>query len=45
VVTKANKVYSFGWNNSGELGIGNTTQKNTPTLVNKTFNGNIIDIS
>jgi uncharacterized repeat protein (TIGR02543 family) len=45
--TKANKLYSWGRNNNGQLGLGNFSDTSTPSLININFNSGeeIIDIS
>lgn len=44
IAANNNKVYSFGWNNRGQLGLGDTTNRNIPTLINYQFDGNITNI-
>ena len=41
-LTESGKVYAWGLNDYGQLGIGNTTNKNVPTLVSGAWNGNKI---
>jgi len=38
-LTESGKVYAWGLNQYGQLGIGNTTNKNVPTLVTGALNG------
>jgi alpha-tubulin suppressor-like RCC1 family protein len=38
-------VYSFGWNDRGQLGLGDNINRSIPTLLNFEFDGNIINIS
>ena len=38
-LTESGKIYAWGRNNYGQLGIGNTTNKNVPTLVSGALNG------
>lgn len=38
-LTESGKVYAWGLNDYGQLGIGNTTNKNVPTLVTGALNG------
>ena len=45
-VTDTGTVYSTGWNPNGQLGLGDTTQRNVPTLITTNINNvNIIAIS
>jgi alpha-tubulin suppressor-like RCC1 family protein len=44
-LTEDKKVYSWGRNNFGQLGIGNTTNQNTPQLVAALANKKIISIA
>jgi alpha-tubulin suppressor-like RCC1 family protein len=45
ILTDTNKVYSFGYNNVGQLGLGDTSNRNTPTLIDTvTLDGNPIYI-
>jgi alpha-tubulin suppressor-like RCC1 family protein len=44
VVTNTNNLFTFGWNNSGQLGIGNNTNRNTPQKVTF-FNADVASVS
>ena len=44
ILTDIGKVYSFGWNNNGQLGLGDTVNRNTPMLIDFQFDGNPINI-
>jgi alpha-tubulin suppressor-like RCC1 family protein len=44
ILTNTNKIYSFGHNGYGQLGLGHNTNKNIPTLINYQFDGNPIKI-
>jgi hypothetical protein len=39
------KIYSFGYNNCGQLGLGNTTNQNTPQLISFLKNEKIKNVS
>jgi alpha-tubulin suppressor-like RCC1 family protein len=39
-LTSAGQVYSCGYNNKGQLGVGNTDDKNIPTLIENIYNIN-----
>ena len=45
VLTESGKVYAWGRNNYGQLGIGNTTNKNVPTLITALNGKKIISIA
>jgi RCC1 and BTB domain-containing protein len=45
VLTQTGEVYAFGYNNRGELGVGNNTNQLIPTLVNGFNSEKIIAIS
>jgi RCC1 and BTB domain-containing protein len=38
-------LYSFGYNGSGELGIGTTVNSNKPNIINDLIGKRIVDIS
>ncbi len=42
VLTESNKVYTFGENEYGQLGIGNTTDKSTPTDITDQFGDEVV---
>jgi alpha-tubulin suppressor-like RCC1 family protein len=44
ILTDTGKIYSFGSNRYGELGLGDNNNRNTPTLINQTFNGKPVNI-
>lgn len=44
ILTDNNKVYSFGWNNNGQLGLGDTDNRNIPTLIDFEFDGNPVKV-
>jgi len=44
ILTDIGKVYSFGKNNYGQLGLGDENYRLIPTLINFSFNGTPIDI-
>jgi alpha-tubulin suppressor-like RCC1 family protein len=44
ILTDANKVYSFGYNYYGGLGLGDTTDRNVPTEITTSLDGNPIQV-
>jgi len=44
LITESKNVYSFGGNNFGQLGLGNTKSYSTPQLINNFMNSEIIKV-
>ncbi|QIG60048.1 regulator of chromosome condensation (RCC1) repeat protein [Dishui Lake large algae virus 1] len=44
VLTESNKLYSFGYNGYGQLGLGDTTNRSVPTLISLPTSDTIVDI-
>jgi alpha-tubulin suppressor-like RCC1 family protein len=44
IITDTNNAYTFGWNAIGQLGLGDFTDRYSPSIVNYTFNGNLVDV-
>jgi alpha-tubulin suppressor-like RCC1 family protein len=44
ILTDTNKVYSFGRNSNDQLGLGDTTDRNIPTEITTSLDGNPIHI-